>query len=178
MGLTRGPTGWRWRYEVGTGSTEKSSGLYRELRRRAAKGHSEISEFRRLFWALYAQLYPKDAVKAGLRPGYARSNTWYKTAHPGVIVSQYLAKREVGIYCTSPWGAPAEEIFPNLEGYEEPMRAELGVEVGEAADVYGAVKSWRVETRDRGNWESMAGWLHRQLETYLEVIDRGPSESG
>ena len=58
------------------------------------------------------------------------------------------------------------------------MRRELGVLVGGAADVYAAVKSWRVDTRDRGNWESMAEWLHRQLEEYLEVIDRGPSESG
>ena len=58
------------------------------------------------------------------------------------------------------------------------MRRELGVEVGEAVDVYGAVKSWWVDTRDRGNWESMARCLHEWLEAYLEVIDRGPNESG
>ena len=142
--------------------------------RRSANTTSEVGVFRRAFGALYADRYPEDASNAGLRPGYARSNTWYKTAHPAVIVSQYLAQREVGIYCTSPWGAPQEDVFPNLEGYEEAMRRELGVEVGEAADVYGAVKSWSVDTRDRGNWESMAEWLHERLEAYLEVIGKGP----
>lgn len=143
------------------------------MRRQSVK---PISVFRRDFWALYAERYPEDAAKAGWRTDYARSNTWYRSAHPGIIVSQYLAQREVGIYCTSPWGAPQEDVFPNLEGYEEAMRRELGVEIGKAADVYGAVKSWRVNTRDWGNWESMARWLHGELEAYLEVIGRGPGQ--
>ena len=57
------------------------------------------------------------------------------------------------------------------------MRRELDVEIGKAADVYGAVKSRRVDTRDRENWESMAGWLHEQLEAYLRVIDKGPEQT-
>ena len=171
VGRTRRATGWRW------GSRRKKTReLSRNIRRRPVKASSELSEFRRAFWAFYAENYPKDAAKAGWRPGYARSNTWFESAHPGIIVSLYLAQREVGIYCTSPWGAPQVDVFPNLEGYEEVMRRELGVEVGPSKDLYGAVKVWRVDTRDRGNWESMAGWMHRELEAYLEVIGRGPEE--
>ena len=123
------------------------------MRRRSGKGSSELSEFRRAFWAFYAENYPEDAAEAGWRPGYARSNFWFKSAQPGIIVSLYLAQREVGIYCTSPWGAPQVDIFPNLEGYEEVMRRELGVEVGPSKDLYGAVKVWRVDTRDREGGE-------------------------
>ena len=54
------------------------------------------------------------------------------------------------------------------------MRRELGVEVGRAEDLYGAVKVRRVDTRDRGNWESMARWMHEELGAYMEVIGRGP----
>ena len=153
----------------------KRSELSKKLRRRPAKANSELSEFRRTFWAFYTESYPKDAAMAGWRTGYARSNTWYKTAHPGIIVSLYLAQREAGIYCTSPWGAPQGDVFPNLEGYEEVMRQELGVEIGLSKDLYGAVKVRHVDTRNRGNWESMARWLHEELEAYLEVIGRGPS---
>ena len=152
--------------------------MSRNIRRRPAKASSELSEFRRAFWAFYATNYPEDARKAGWRPGYARSNTWFESAHPGIVVSLYLAQREVGIYCTSPWGAPQEDVFPNLEGYEEVMRRELGVEIGEAADVYGAVKSQRLDTRDRGNWEAMATWLHEELLEYLRVIESGPKQLG
>ena len=144
------------------------------MSRRTAKAISEVGEFRREFWAFYAENYPEDAGSAGLRPGYARSNTWYNTQHPGIVVSQYLAKREVGIYCMSPWGAPFEDVFPNLEGYEEPIRRELGVDVGVVSDRYAVVTHRGVETRDRGNWESMAEWLHERLEAYLEVIGKGP----
>ena len=91
-------------------------------------------------------------------------------------MSLYLAQREVGIYCTSPWGAPQRDVFPNLEGYEEVMRRELGVEVGRTEDLYGAPKVRRVDTRDRSEWESMAGWMHEQVEAYLEVIGRGPTQ--
>ena len=148
--------------------------MSRNTRWRSAKSSSELSEFRRAFWAFYAENYPEDAAMAGWRPGYARSYMWFQSAHPGIIVSLYLAQREVGIYCTSPWGAPQRDVFPNLEGYEEVMRRELGVEVGRAEDLYGAPKVWRVDTRDRGNWESMARWLHGEMGAYLEVIGRGP----
>jgi len=150
--------------------------LFRNIRRRPAKARSELSEFRREFWEFYAENYPGDAAMAGLRNGYARSYTWYQSAHPGIIVSLYLAQREVGIYCTSPWGAPQRDVFPNLEGYEDAMRRELGVEVGRAENIYGAPRVRRVDTRDRGNWESMARWLHEELEAYLEVIGRGPGQ--
>ena len=69
-----------------------------------------------------------------------------------------------------------EDVFPNLEGYEDAMRRDLGVEIGEIADRHAAVKIWRIDTRDRGNWKAMARWMHRELEAYLEVIGRGPEE--
>ncbi len=146
------------------------------MRRRRARGNSELSEFRRAFWAFYAESFPKDASLFGWRRGYARSYAWFQSAHPGIIVSLYLAQREVGIYCTSPWGAPQRDVFPNLEGYEEVMRRELGVEVGKAKDLYGAPRVRRGNTRDRSEWESMAGWMHEQLEAYLEVLGRGPTQ--
>lgn len=154
------------------------SGWERRLKNQVRKATSEIGEFRKAFWEFYAENYPEDAAKAGWRTGYARSNTWYMTAHPGIIVSQYLAQRAVGIYCTSPRGSPKDDVFLNLDGYKEVIREELGVEIRGAGDTYGAGKDCLVDTRDRSNWESMARWLHQELETYLEVFGKGPEESG
>ena len=155
----------------------KPSEWDRQLRQASSREVSEIGEFRRAFWAHYADRYPRDAESAGLRPGYARSNTWHLTEQPGVIVSQYLAQAGVGIYCTSPRGEPLEDVFLNLRGREDEFQGELGVEVGASPDRHAAVGYWSLDTRDRGNWDSMVEWLHERLEAYLRVISAGPTEN-
>ena len=118
----------------GLGGVGTRLSVQKAVRKRSTKGGSELSEFRRAFWSFYAENYPEDAVKAGWRIGYARSNLWFKSAHPGIIVSLYLAQREIGVYCTSPWGAPQEDVFPNLEGYEGCDASGVGAEVGPSKD--------------------------------------------
>lgn len=146
----------------------------RQLRKASSKDVSEIGEFRRAFWGFYAERYPRDAESAELRSGYARSNTWNTTDQPGVIISQYLAQGGVGIYCTSPWGEPLEDVFLHLRGYEDVFRSNLGVEVGASPDRHAAVMYHRTETRDRANWETMADWLHERLEAYQRAIGGVP----
>ncbi len=152
----------------------KPSEWDRQLRQTSARDVSEIGEFRRAFWAHYADRYPRDAEIAGLRPGYARSNIWHPTEQPGVIVSQYLAQAGVGIYCTSRRGEPLEDVFLHLRGYEDEFQGELGVAVGASPDRHAAVAYRRVDTRVRENWESMVEWLHERLDAYQRVISAGP----
>ena len=155
----------------------KPSEWDRQLRQASSREVSEIGEFRRAFWAYYADRYPRDAETAGLRPGYARSNIWHPTEQPGVIVSQYLAQAGVGIYCTSPRGEPLEDVFLHLQGYEDEFQGELGVQVGASPDRHATVAYRRLDTRDRANWDSMVEWLHERLEAYQGVISAGPVEN-
>lgn len=155
----------------------KPSTWDRQVRHASAKSVSEIGEFRRAFWGFYAERHPRDAESAELRSGYARSNTWHTTAQPGVIVSQYLAQGGVGIYCTSPWGEPLEDVFLRLRGYEDVFRATLGVEVGASPHRHAAVMYHRANTRDQANWGTMADWLHERLEAYQQVLNRDPDNA-
>ena len=152
----------------------KPSEWDRQLRQTSARDVSEIGEFRRAFWRLYAERYPHDAETAALRPGHALGNIWHRTEQPGVVVSQYLAQGGVGIYYTTPRGEPWEDVFLHLRGYEDAIRRDLGVDAGAIPDRHATVAFWRVNTRDRANWEAMAEWLHERLDAYQRVISAGP----
>ena len=152
----------------------KPSEWDRQVRQASSRNVSEIGEFRRAFWGLYAERYPSDAESAGLQAGHALGNIWHDTGQPGVIVSQYLAQGGVGVYCTSPRGEPLEDVFLNLRGYEGRFRDKLDVEIGASPSRHAAVMYRRIDTRDRANWESMADWLHERLEAYQQVISSGP----
>lgn len=152
----------------------KPSEWDRQVRQASARGVSEIGEFRRAFWAFYAERFPDDAQSAGLRSGHALGNIWHETAQSGVLASQYVAQRGVGTYLTTPRGEPLEDVFLHLRGYEDAIRTEVGVEVGAIPARHAAGAFLRVDTRDRANWEGMADWLHERLAAYQHAIGAGP----
>lgn len=67
-------------------------------------------------------------------------------------------------------------MFLHLRGYEDAIRTELDVEVrASSSDSYAAGDSFPIDTRDRGNWETMADWLHERLEGYQRALS-GPAD--
>lgn len=142
----------------------KPSEWDRQLRRTASGHLSERGQFRRAFWAFYAERYPQDVEAAGIGPGHASPNVYYGSALQGVRVAQYLAVSEVGVYYTTLHGEPSELRTQRLAPYAEAMKRDLGIE------------SWPgsilpVDTRDAANWESMADWLHDRLHAFLRVVE-------
>ena len=147
---------------------ERPSGWERQFRA-SAQGASTLSEsgqFRREFWQRYTDQYPNDGVRAG----YAGSNVWHPIADSGILISQYVAAFSVGIYLRSGWNVSNEEGFPHLESYAEALHNELEVELGEPSGGWWALKTLRIDSKDRANWPQMVDWLHENLVAYQRVL--------
>jgi hypothetical protein len=127
-------------------------------------GLSEIGQFRREFWTCYAERYPED----GVRPGHAGSNTWHRVEGMDHTVSQYLAQGHVGVYLRG------GESRDDAKSCEDALGAELSVESNPNARESGhfAVSTMPVDTKERGNWQGMADWLHERLRSYQGVLEK------
>ena len=127
-------------------------------------GLSEIGQFRREFWTHYAERYQED----GVRPGHAGSNTWHRVEGMDHTVSQYLARGLVGVYLRG------GESRDDAKSCEDALRAELSVEPNPNARESGhfAVSTMTIDTKERGNWQGMADWLHERLRSYRGVLEK------
>ena len=127
-------------------------------------GLSEIGQFRREFWTYYAERYPED----GVRPGHAGSNTWHRVEGMDHTVSQYLAQGHVGVYLLG------GESRDDAKSWEDTLRADLSVEPNPHARESGhfAVSTMPVDTKERGNWQRVADWLHERLRAYRGVLEK------
>ena len=142
---------------------ERPSGWDRRIRAISQEtGLSELGQFRREFWEYYTQQYPDE----GPRPGYAASYVRQKVIGSDIGVTQFLAQGEVGMYLL---GSDWEQI----SSYEDALRSELGVELGEYSDYYRAVSRLPIDCNERANWSQMANWLHENLHAYRDVLTNG-----
>ena len=57
-----------------------------------------------------------------------------------------------------------------MEGYAEALQNELEVELGNPSDVWWALKTLRIDSKDRANWPQMVDWFHENLVAYRRVL--------
>ena len=147
---------------------ERPSGWERQFRAsvQEASTLSESGQFRREFWQHYTNRYPDD----GVRVGYAGSNVWHPVIDTSILLSQYVAVFGVGVYLRSGWNESSEQVFPIVENYAEALQHELEVELGNSSDGWWALKTLRIDSRDRANWPQMVDWLHENLVAYRRVL--------
>ena len=137
----------------------------RQVRRVAWSGElSDLGNFRRDFWKYYAQRYPEEGIPQDRAASYVR----HKVEGIGLTVSQYLSQRSVGIYL--PGGA-----WDQVRSYEDALRSELEVDLGESSSDYLAVNELPIESYDRDNWPQMVDWLHEKLRHYRRVLTNNMS---
>ena len=141
---------------------QRPSNWDRNVRDTATRGDlSDRGRHRRDFWAHVATLYPNE-----VKPGFAGSNVNHHVKEAGLRISQYVAKDSVGIILGGSRGESNETVLSRIDPYLEPLRTALE---GEQTDKWGW-SSWRIETSDRANWNSMAKWLHDRRITYERVL--------
>ena len=137
----------------------------RQVRQVAWSGElSDLGNFRREFWKYYAQRYPEEGIPQDRAASYVR----HKVEGIGLTVSQYLSQRGVGIYL--PGGA-----WDQVRSYEDTLRSELEVDLGESSSDYLAVNELPIESYDRDNWPQMVDWLHEKLRHYRRVLTNNMS---
>ena len=57
-----------------------------------------------------------------------------------------------------------------MEGYAEALQNELEAELGNPSDGWWALKTLRIDSKDRANWPQMVDWLHENLVAYRRVL--------
>lgn len=143
----------------------------RQVRDASRQGSgSELGQFRRDFWTHFAERRP-DAP--GLKPGYAGSNVWSPIEGTGLRVVQFLAQDSVGVYLAGNHGEEPEDYLPKIEPHVEALRRALGGDGLVAAGSFPCITTFRVDARDRSNWNRMADWLDDRRRTCEQVLQAG-----
>ena len=150
---------------------ERPSGWDRSVRA-TVDDKSELSRFRREFWAFYAQRHPNDGVSIG----YQASSFWMWIASEELNLSLYVAQGSVGVWVRGRRGESAAAAQGRIQACEQHLREELGVEIGEGTSWGSYANSHhKFDTNDRANWPAMADWLHKMSADYRRVLESRPA---
>ena len=151
---------------------ERPSQWDRHLRSQAADSISELSQFRHDFWAYHADRYPDDGVPLGT----STSSAWISVEASGLIIAPYLARWGVGLCLRGSRGEVPEVVQQKLRRYEQALKDELGVKLGEPTSwgTY-AYSELRKDSRNRDNWPEMTEWLHNRISQYRRVLENRPT---
>ena len=123
---------------------------------------NELQQFRHDFWRSYAHQYPNDIQ---LRPNHIGSNVFHNIN--GLVVSQYLAQREVGVYLQTE-NHRYDNEDREFARIHQVRLAERGIADGPNSQHAGANLS--INSKDRDNWPQMREWLHETLEKFRDVL--------
>ena len=146
---------------------ERPSNWERQLRTVTRSDLTEKGQFRREFWAHYAEQYPED----GIRPEWAGANFWHTIGKAELRISQFISQEAVGVFLCGYHGENADDVFPKVQRYESMLMDNLGIELGKPS--WGsnyAHTRLRIDTRDPENWVEMINWLHEHLRIYRKVL--------
>ena len=133
---------------------------------------SELGRFRREFWTSYAKRYPNDGVPVG----YAASSFWVWIESAELNLSLYVAQRSVGVWVRGRRGESSEEVRKRVQAWQQDLRAQLGVEIGEETSWGSYANShYEIDSNDPGNWPAMADWLHNKIADYRRVLESSPA---
>ena len=142
---------------------EKPNGWDRKITDTRNEALNELQKFRHDFWQAYAEQYPEDIQ---LSPHFKDSNVFHNIN--GLVVSQYLAQRGVGVYLQTDnyrYGNEDRE----LARIQKLRLEERGIATtGSNSQHPGTTLS--TDSRDRSNWPDMREWLHDVLNKFRDVL--------
>lgn len=138
---------------------------------------SELRKFRNDFWHSYVQSYPEDI---DLRPEHASANVFHHIE--GMIISQWLGQRRVGIYMRANDPRYNEKQRQEVEMHVEALRKEFGEELGsrtswERQTLTHPGLSFAIDATDRENWPQMINWLHERLVDFRRIIAENTAQT-
>ena len=134
---------------------------------REVREASPASDRRRRFWARYVNLFPGAASDAVAGGGAAR---WRAIPGCNLVVSQWMASNNVGVFVRGGRGADGPAIFDSLAPFADQFRAELGVELNNRN--WPLIQRLDLETADESRWDEIASWMNGHAERYASVLSR------
>lgn len=132
---------------------------------------SDTTVFRRQFWAHYSKRHPDD----GAPPGGKGPSFWVWIESAELNLKANVAKDSVGVSIRGRTGESAKDVRKRILPWEEDLRTELGVEIGEATPSGSFANSREgMDTKNPENWNRMADWLHNRIAEYRRVLGSPP----
>lgn len=147
---------------------ERPNGWDRTLQEaaRESQGLTQTGTFRRGFWTHHVARHPAEADNG---PVGADSSRWRRLLSIDVVVVQYIAKRNAGVFIRGPRGADPAVIRRELADYEAMLAQRLSTSTGDANSGYFGSR-FRTDTQDPANWDAMSDWLAAQADRYAAVL--------
>ena len=124
---------------------------------------NELRKFRHDFWHSYAQQYLEDIQ---LNPNFIDSNVYHRIN--GLVVSQYLAQRGVGVYLQKENRQYTDEDRGRIQIHEEDL-IKQGMTGG--PNTQHVSTSLPIDSNNQDNWPQMREWLHDTLGKFRDVIE-------
>ena len=122
------------------------------------------------FWAHLAKLHP-DAPEPELGTSARRARHWLGKAELKVV--QHFMPARARVYLTGRWRDSEKDVLSRISRFRDSLEAELM----DSGYVGGKNERCRtqlwIDTQDKCNWNEIANWLHRQRETYVDVLREG-----
>ena len=149
------PNGWDRRVQETTREARESGAL------------SGLGQFRLAFWTHVVNRRPDEAA---LSPAGADSNRSRSVRGGEVVLVQYLAQNEVGLFLRPPRRGDPSRAAQKLQAVEERLASRLGRPLGDPKGRYFFLSKIQVDSRDRANWDRMADFLADEANRYIQVL--------
>jgi hypothetical protein len=129
---------------------------------------SDLALKRKAFWAPFLERYP-DHARDG-QVGGAPSR-WRSCADSRIVVSYYLAQRDVGVFVRGARNESPEEVGDLLRPARETLEARLGVPFGPSPTLHYLSASHVCDYGDESQFAEIAAWLNNKIEAYETVLN-------
>lgn len=128
---------------------------------------SSVGQFRTEFWTHYLNRFPDELKHGGVGGATSR---WRSLSEIGLAISLYVAQKEVGLFIRGLRGASQLEVFDLLVPHADQLTEITGSTLGSPEQKYFFLKTSQGNTADRGNWDTLADWLHSTADTYESAL--------
>lgn len=128
---------------------------------------SNIGQFRKEFWTYYVNRFPDEQAwgKAD-----AASSRWRVLDDIGLVITIYLAQKEVGIFIRGLRGVESAEVYEQLTPHLGRLETEIGVPLGAPNGRHYCVSTFKCQSRDQSQWEQPTTWLHSTADAYEAIL--------
>ncbi|MEM1308976.1 MAG: hypothetical protein AAGF98_05640 [Cyanobacteria bacterium P01_H01_bin.153] len=128
---------------------------------------TDLGQFRKAFWTYYVERYP-DELKHGAAGGLSYRTR--KLVRIDLKVALYLAENIVGVYVQRPTGYSDGQISELLEFCVDQFEKITRLNPDVQNKKYLLITRHQGDTKDRGQWEALADWLHATANTYEAAL--------
>jgi hypothetical protein len=130
---------------------------------------SNLGQFRKDFWLYYLSRFPHE-TQHGAAGG--TSSRWRSLRDLDLVISIYIAQKEVGVYVRGLRDVANPEIYELLMPQSEQLSLATGAKFGNPDGKHFFVSRCLGKTTERGDWDRLTDWLHSTSDVYEATLRR------